>query len=146
MEVRGAGGDLEEGVAVLPSWTASTELDLVRDPATGFGAARDLIRHVAQAPALEARQVAVATYGREGFEGAAVTAMAMRMSMPALREVRRRTLTLRFDRPYAAVAVAVPPPVHGAPPAQEAPAPYRAWFGLPVFGAWVAEPAETDQP
>ncbi len=58
-------------------------------------------------------------------------------------EARRRTLTLRFDRPYAAVAVAVEPPqpVDGsAGPGRPV---ARAWFGLPVFGAWVAEPSDT---
>ena len=40
---------------------------------------------------------------------------------------RRREAELRFDRPYAVVATAT-----GAGP----------WAGLPVFSAWVAEPAE----
>jgi hypothetical protein len=51
--------------------------------------------------------------------------------------VLRRTLHLRFDRPYAAVAVAVRPPLEPGTPIGE------AWFGLPVFSAWVAEPAES---
>ena len=144
--VEGKGSkDLEAGVAVLPSWTARSELNLVRDPAAGFHAAGRLLGNVAPSADVDARQVAVATYGREGFEGAAVTGMALLASWSAPRELRRRTLVLRFDRPYAAVAVAVPPPV-GPHEADGAESPYRAWFGLPVFGAWITEPAETPQP
>lgn len=136
---RGAVNRIEEGVAVLPTWQASTSLDLLSGPtADGFrGAAQLLARLLPAGPtALDARQVAVATYSREGFEAAAVTGMGVRAAFTVVpREVLRRTLTLRFDRPYAAVAVAVDPP--------ERPGTGAAWFGLPVFGAWIAEPSET---
>ena len=49
----------------------------------------------------------------------------------------RRTLHLRFDRPYAVVAVAVRPEPEVAAAVDE------GWYGLPVFSAWVAEPAES---
>jgi hypothetical protein len=51
--------------------------------------------------------------------------------------VPRRTLRVRFDRPYAAVAVAVPPPGDDIDIGIDA-----AWYGLPVFSAWITEPAE----
>jgi hypothetical protein len=51
--------------------------------------------------------------------------------------VLRRTLHLRFDRPYAAVAVAVRPPSETDAGIDE------TWYGLPVFSAWVAEPTES---
>jgi hypothetical protein len=136
---RGAVVRVEDGVAVLPTWRASTSLDLLSGAtADGFrGAARLLARLLPPGPtALDARQVAVATYTREGFEAAAVTGMGIRAAFAVVpSEVPRRTLTLRFDRPYAAIAVAVDPPARAGSGA--------AWLGLPVFGAWIAEPSET---
>lgn len=132
---------VEQGVAVLPSWRARTQLDLLRgDTAAGFAAAGEALAGLLppQPVRLEARQVAVASYSREGFEAAAITSMAVRAAaVREERQVPRRTLHLRFDRPYAAVAVAVRPP-QGAEAAID-----EAWFGLPVFSAWVAEPAES---
>jgi hypothetical protein len=145
---RGDFGPVEQGVAVLPTWHASTALDLLSGPtADGFrGAGRLLAGLLPPGPlALEARQVAVASYTREGFEAAAITGMAMAVSAVRTSQVRRRKLTLRFARPYAVVAVAVQPPGEhdglGGPTEPAGPA--QAWFGLPVFSAWVAEPAET---
>jgi hypothetical protein len=142
---KGGSGPLEEGVGVLPAWRASTDLDLLAGPtADGLGGAGRLLAALLPPgpTALEARQVAVASYTREGFEAAAVTGMAVRATALAgqPREVLRRRLTLRFDRPYAAVAVAVDPP---ATSDSEKPAVAPAWFGVPVFSAWVAEPSET---
>jgi hypothetical protein len=135
--------ETEAGVAVLPSWTARSEVDLTPAPGTGFPAAGRLLLPLAGTDAVQARQVAVATYGREGFEAAAVTGMAMLASFTAPAEVRRRTLILRFDRPYAAVAVAVePPPRLDASAGQEARV-YSRWFGVPVFGAWITEPSDS---
>jgi hypothetical protein len=132
---------VEQGVAVLPSWRARTQLDLLAGP-TGpaFTAAGEALAGLLppQQLALEARQVAVASYTREGFEAAAITAIGL--SAAAAREpheVLCRTLHLRFDRAYAAVAVAVRPPEDpGTPIAED-------WYGLPVFSAWVAEAADS---
>ncbi|MGZ4649439.1 MAG: hypothetical protein ACXV3A_02715, partial [Kineosporiaceae bacterium] len=145
---------IERGIAVLPAWQAATELDLLRGPSAGaFGAAGQLLGALLPEHPLrlEARQVAVARYTREGFEAAAVTGLGVRLSaVLPLSEVPRRTLTLRFGRPYAAVAVAVRPPgetrrsAPGAPAARWATGRIApAWFGVPVFSAWVAEPWET---
>jgi hypothetical protein len=88
-------------------------LDLVNGPtADGFGAAGRLLAGLLPPgpKLLEARQGAVASYTREGFEAAAVTGLAVALSgPPPPRQVLRRRLTLRFDRPYAAVAVAAEP-------------------------------------
>jgi hypothetical protein len=132
---------VERGDAVLPSWHARTQLDLLTGPtADGFAAAGEALAGLLppQRTELEARQVAVASYSREGFEAAAITAVGVRtLAAREPREVLRRTLYLRFGRPYAAVAVAVPPPSPTAAAIDE------AWFGLPVFSAWVAEPTES---
>jgi hypothetical protein len=131
----------ERGVAVLPSWRARSEVDLLDGPAApGFAAAGEALANLLP-PArtvLEARQVALASYTREGFEAAAVTAVGVRMAaVVSATEVPRRTLHLRFDRPYAVVAVAVRPEPEVAGAVDE------GWYGLPVFSAWVAEPAES---
>jgi len=149
---KGRFGRVEEGVAVLPAWQASTQLDLLRGPPReAFTAAGRLLHALLPGGPLnlQAQQVAVARYTREGFEAAAVTAVAVRLAftmVPA--EIPRRRLTLRFNRPYAAVAVAVRPPVDTAPddrarPSSAADRIAPSWFGLPVFSAWVARPAQT---
>ncbi len=148
---------LEQGIAVLPAWEAATELDLLRGPSgNAFGVAGQLLGALlARLPLrLEARQVAVARYTREGFEAAAVTGLGVRLSAVLPRSVvPRRTLTLRFGRPYAAVAVAVRPPeaprlaTPGATVARWATGRIApSWVGLPIFSAWVAEPSETRSP
>ncbi len=114
--------------AVLPCWSAESRHNLT--PA-GFGfeaAARALgeLLGLAEAP-YEAVQSAVARYGRYGFEAAAVTAFAVATGLPP--ENVARVTELRFGHPYAVVAVATDSA--GGP-----------WHGLPVYSAWVAEPAE----
>jgi hypothetical protein len=70
------------------------------------------------------------------------------LSAPVPRQVLRRTLTVRFNRPYAAVAVTAEPSRRSAlatvDPYQDTHETTR--FDLPVFSAWVAEPAETPDP
>src|SRR6185437_10616256 len=82
-EERRPGGDSVR--VVLPAWEASSNHDLTADPGLGFGAVgRALAESVFATPAIsdiseiEARQAAVARYGRWGFEAAAVTAVALR--------------------------------------------------------------------
>ncbi len=110
--------------AVLPAWSATSEHDL-RGEAFGFAGAAAVLGRLFGAEAWDAAQAATARYHREGFEAAAVTAVAVRMSFRP--PGRRREAELRFDRPYAVVATAT-----GTGP----------WAGLPVFSAWVAEPDE----
>ncbi len=110
--------------AVLPAWSATSEHDL-RGPSFGFTAAAAALGRLFGGAAWDAAQTVTARYHREGFEAAAVTAVATRMSFRPPR--RRREAELRFDRPYAVVATAT-----GRGP----------WAGLPAFSAWVTEPAE----
>ena len=56
-----------------------------------------------------------------------------------LRPGYRREATLRFGHPYAVVAVASDD--LGVPPRDRVSSP---WHGLPVFSAWVSEPAEAE--
>ena len=108
--------------AVLPAWSATSEHDL-RAPSFGFAGAAAVLGRLFGAAAWDATQAATARYHREGFEAAAVTAVAVRMSFRP--PGKRREAALRFEHPYAVVATAT-----GDGP----------WAGLPVFSAWVTEP------
>jgi hypothetical protein len=115
--------------AVLPAWSASSQLDLT-DPVLGFATA---MRGLVPGPdPWEARQAAMARYSRIGFEAAALSTMAR--SLSARIPGRQRHAELRFGHPYAVVALV-----------QDAESP---WHGLPVFSAWVTEPedASDDEP
>ncbi|PSK63188.1 hypothetical protein B0E53_04887 [Micromonospora sp. MH33] len=126
-----ADGRVEYASAALPCWSAESRHDLT--PA-GFGfdgAARALGALLGLAePPFEAVQSAVARFGRYGFEAAAVTAFGVAAGLPP--EGIARLAELRFGHPYAVVAVAT----------DEAGGP---WHGLPVYSAWVAEPAELSE-
>jgi hypothetical protein len=124
--------DRETYTGFLPAWTADGDHDLLGcGPALGFPAACQSLGAFCPGPVIyEAKQVATARFDRRGFEAAAITSMAVRVSgpPPEARTVKQRQATLRFGRPYAVVAVALDP---GGP-----------WHGVPVFSAWVAEPSE----
>jgi hypothetical protein len=119
------GGDRDERcAAVLPAWSARTELDLT-DPGLGFSAA---MRSLVPGP-WQARQAATARYSRTGFEAAAASAVAGALAMRVPREGLVRTAELRFAHPFAAVAV-----TEGQ----------GHWHGLPVFSAWVTDPQDAE--
>ncbi|WP_205873172.1 hypothetical protein [Mycobacterium camsae] len=129
-EDRRPGGDQVR--VVMPAWKASSNLELTSDPGLGFGAAGRALAETLQAvPDIEARQSAVARYNRWGFEAAAVTAVSLRSAMMPIG--LSRTATVRFGHPYAVVASV------GKRRARRDP-----WAGVPVFAAWVAEPADVD--
>jgi hypothetical protein len=121
-------GREERHRAILPSWSARDRHDL-RAADLGFGAAARALapRLHATDVRFEAAQVAVARYGRYGFEAAAVTGFMMTESVPP--EGLARTAELRFGHPYAVVAVATG----------------GAWDGVPVFSAWVADPEDVPE-
>ncbi len=116
----------ERVAAVLPAWSASSEHKLL-DPSFGFAAAAGVLARLFGEGEWEAAQAAVARYHRVGFEAAAVTVIASRMSFRPPRRGRQRDALLRFDRSYAVVATTT---ADGSSP----------WDRLPAFSAWVAEP------
>jgi hypothetical protein len=119
----------ERCTAVLPAWTAHTQLDLV-DPSLGFAAAAHAL---APGDPWQAKQAAMARYSRTGFEAAAVTAFGATLARLVPSTGLVRTAELRFGHPYAVVAVTIDPATRGNP---------GSWHGLPVFSAWVADPED----
>lgn len=133
---------IEEATVVLPAWEATSAFPLLADDGFGFTeVAAHLLGSLPPHPdgwEADAAQSTTGTYGRLGFAAAAVTALSLRAgaALPPSRRVPVRTLRARFDHPHAVVAVA----------AQRRRDRVPEWFGpwhrLPVFSAWVAEPAE----
>jgi hypothetical protein len=133
-EPAGTGGTGDRITAVLPAWSARTELDLA-GPELGFAAAAAAL---AGGDPWTAVQSALARYTRTGFEAAAVSAIAVTASARRPLAGRRRVAELRFGQPYAVAAVAVDPGEDGQP---------GLWHGVPVFSAWVADPQDAaDEP
>jgi hypothetical protein len=125
---------------VLPAWTASSDHDLLaRGQGLGLDIASRLFGELfedARDPA--ARQVAYAAFTRTRFEAAALSGMRLgaAMSRPA---DKPKAAVVRFDHPYAVVAVVDPQPPRWSntdPP---------VWRGVPVFSAWVTEPSEPSE-
>lgn len=140
------GHPISDVVAYLPEWRAAAVHDLAAAPgmAAAQAALGRYLNPTGGAPTFEAKQSAVAEYILSGFKAAAITAMSMRMAgLPAAPvEVARRTATIRFNRPYAVLAVAqssAPDLERGWGRVEGLAA--DAWDGVPVFSAWVAEPS-----
>jgi len=120
----------------LPAWRADTQIDLLADQRLGVVAAmaglERLVDPLYGPIEPESQQIATARYGARGFSAAAVTAMEAPGSalMVATYMGVRRDAIVRFQHPYAVVAVVNDPD--------------SPWFGLPVFTGWVAEAVEPD--
>jgi hypothetical protein len=140
VETKASDGREEVVTTVLPAWSAETTVDLDQE-GLGLPIAARVIKQALGLTNLtyEAKQAAAARYTAVGFEAAAVTALAMRASKPRTRPGYRREATLRFGHPYAVVAVASTD--RRVPPRDRVSSP---WHGLPVFSAWMSEPAEAE--
>lgn len=128
------GHQAERCTAVLPAWSARSTHDLT-DPGFGFAAAASAL---GGGDPWEAKQAAMAQYSRIGFEAAAVTAMAIKLSMKAPGGGLARTAELRFGHPFAVVAVTADEPKQGA----IGRAAHGPWHGVPAFSAWITEPQD----
>jgi hypothetical protein len=133
-----------EGVS-LPAWRAKGKLDLERSESFGSVTALEVLRAlIGPLPGdqLEARQVAIASFTRFGFEAAAVTGFGIRVSGPRQPPEKgiERIAILRFDHPYAAVAITGKPA--GARGGERAESHFA---GLPLFSAWVTTPEEPEE-
>ncbi|MFG2011164.1 hypothetical protein ACGFNF_19070 [Micromonospora sp. NPDC048868] len=129
-------GREERVTAVLPCWSARSRHELTA-PGLGFPAVAGMFGELLGSPGLEfeAAQAATASYGRYGFEAAAVTGFASAVSLPP--EGVARVAELRFGHPYAVVAVATDGRGDGGAAGP--------WHGLPVFSAWVTDPQELSE-
>jgi hypothetical protein len=129
----------------LAPWSAQSDHDLAEAPGVDTACAmlNDFLLPAAQPGLFEARQSAVADYRREGFKAAAVTAFAMRAgsAMSPPRTITQRDVTVRFNRPYAVLALAERSVIDPEDPWALIDVDEQAWAGMPVFGAWITEPA-----
>jgi hypothetical protein len=125
----------------LPSWKINSDLNLATSSAFATAPALKVLRRlIGPRPDDQTRaaQTAVASFTRYGFAAAAITAIAhvtARRRPPRERGIER-VATLRFDHPYAAIAIA------GRAPA--ATHPESTFTGLPLFSAWIDDPADVD--
>lgn len=127
--------------AVLPAWRNEGSLELLQSAAFATEPAlRVLRRLIGPRPSdrYEARQVAVASYTRYGFEAAAVTAFSIAAAGIAPRATAvERSARLRFDHPYAVLALAGKLGSGGG-------VSRGGSGGLPLFTAWVQTPEEPE--
>ena len=123
--------------AALPAWHVQGELKLMQSAAFGTAPALSTLRTlIGPRPndETDAVQAAVASFGRYGFEAAAITTFnAVAAALGPRQRAVQRSAVLRFDHPFAAVAIA------GQPGDTTG-----VLAGLPLFSAWVAEPIEPE--
>ncbi|MGZ4785172.1 MAG: hypothetical protein ACXV5S_05840 [Acidimicrobiales bacterium] len=136
--------------SVLAAWTARSDLDLLEAPGVGEveGAFLGFVDPAGDPLVFQARQSAFAEYTRKGFRAAAVTGVgARRAAFHGEIQVRHRRADVRFNRPYAVVAVALDHTTDPASPHRPVALGLPDWAGVPVFSAWVAEVEDsTDEP
>jgi hypothetical protein len=124
--------------AALPAWRVEGKLKLMRSAAFGTAPALATLRMlIGPRPndECDAVQSAVASFGRYGFEAAAITTFtAVAAALGPRQRALQRSAVLRFDHPFAAVAIS------GQPGDATG-----ALAGLPLFSAWVAEPIEPEE-
>ena len=140
-EYEGVGpSKLESLTAVLATWEIESKHDLAACPGVpeSFTVLSDWLRAEQRPGEFGAKQVVLARYTKLGFEAAAITAMfASGFNMPGTNHITERTATVRFNRPYAVLALAdITSPDPSAPWNEEVIAP-QAWRGVPAFAAWV---------
>ena len=142
----------ERSTVYIPAWDAEdSKIDLLGHPDDGFTAAIPLFKSRLK-PAepdytFEAAQAAKARFHQYGFTAAAGTAFMATRGASFRESVYRcveRHLTLRFRRPFAAVAVAKSPREYQD--MKRMVVPFRAgphpWENVPCFSAWVTRPTE----
>jgi hypothetical protein len=133
--------------ASLPAWHVESELNLRGSALFATSSALEAMRAlIGPRPGdiTDAAQAAIASFTRYGFEAAAITGFAVRSSLshePDQIGVERSAI-LRFDHPYAAVAIAG----HAEPPRRPGQLRHerRPFDGLPLFSAWISEPREPE--
>lgn len=140
-------GDRVERIAgvSLPAWKIESETNLLGEGFATVPALETMRQLIGPLPGdqTSAVQAAVASFTRFGFEAAAITGSIIASSGRATPEEPgiERTAVLRFDHPYAALAIAGQP-MRGRIPNAQIP-----WNGLALFSTWVHKPiAAEDAP
>jgi hypothetical protein len=126
----------------LPAWELQGNVDLEMSSAFATAPALAVLRRlIGPRPDDDtaAVQTAVASFTRYGFAAAAITTLswgAVAGRVPPSELGVERSATLRFDHPYAAIAMA------GRAPTTE---PDKSAFtGLPLFSAWINNPTDVN--
>ncbi len=136
-----AGQQFESITSVaLPQWQIRSEMSLLSAEVFAAAPAIEILRRlIGPRPddQVDARQVAVASFDRYGFRAAAVTAFGIAASAmaPPTEIGLERTARLRFDHPYAAVAIS------GKPNSSSGSTRFQ---GLPLFSAWIQTPTDAE--
>lgn len=135
-------GERSERIAgvSLPAWRLDGHLELLRSDLFAMGSATQALRQlIGPRPddQVEAKQVVAASFTQHGFEAGATTAALLRTSLArSPTEIGiERLAVLRFDHPYAALAISGRP--YGSMCA-------NSFAGLPLFSAWIHTPTEAD--
>jgi hypothetical protein len=138
VETKATDGREEVVTAVLPAWSAETTVDLDHED-LGLPTAARIIKQALGLTNLtyKATQAAV-LHCRRLRSGGGYRARNRIVPTPTP-PGHRREATLRFGHPFAVVAVASND--RGFPSRDCVSTP---WHGLPVFSAWISEPAEAE--
>lgn len=112
----------------LPSWQSSNDFNLLRAN-LGFREALRRFKDMDSAGIdIEAKQAVEAQYTTEGFRAASRSFGLATMRCRPVEDYEIRHVTMRFNRPYAVVAI-----VDGV---------NKTWNRVPIFDGWVAEASE----
>jgi hypothetical protein len=126
--------------AYMPAWNLESQLDLLSSATFGCQPALATLRElIGPRPTdrAKAAQTAVASFTRYGFKAAAITAVGFVSAARVTPEHSgiERTAALRFDHPYAVIALAGQ---------LDEPSDQSEFFALPVFSAWVNTPQDAE--
>ena len=128
-------GDTQEVRSMLAAWSVRSVHDLAMAPgvADAIAALARFLADPSDLIGVSARQSAVAEFTRDGFRAAAITdLMLLGAGHPAPPQDRFRRAEVRFNRPYAVLAIALGPRDR-----------VSSWAEVPVFSAWVGRVDDT---
>ena len=128
-------GDTQEVRSMLAAWSVRSDHDLGGAPGVAdvIAALARFLNDPNDIIGVRAHQSAVAEFTREGFRAAAITdLMLLGAGHPAPRDDRFRLAEVRFNRPYAVLAIALGPRDR-----------VSSWADVPVFSAWVGRVDDT---
>jgi hypothetical protein len=103
-------GSRRSAASRSPAWRIESKLKLLASPAFGAKTATRVLHDLIGDGPDDSRQVALAQFDRYGFVAAAVTGIAVACALVINNEIGvERIAELRFDHPFAAIAVCCEP-------------------------------------